>query len=450
MANHNSLATLFQDIADKIRGKLGDPAKIKADDFPSKIESMPRPATLPQKSTTVRTSASATTEVVSNDNIRILGSDGNKYTIAEWNALFVAAGYDKTQMTITPKGLAVDAFEHSGESYLFDRYTGEVYNPVGDSKAAAGLLQMTIYNSALVSAAENGTDYTTGKAWSVTAEGNNLILSEANTGQSWAIAKNTGYVNAHVAYNIADATHTLWAHAEWMRHRMAIDSGISTSKTDGTMGEIAIYNSAGSQAAANEDMYFWIKNDSDVWVSTGKQAKYNLNNRHGLNSANLTSAIADAIYARQKANGINMNDTGVNSSTKPVLAPGSKGAEVIAVGGKWYIITPFISNPSATTATATSNMADSPAVYWAKFKEYSLPSDTLLAAMYFNNAIITAAHSYLNSIEGWGLTSLPTANSIWSAFLYSAAGAWNVNIVNGNRGNNGTITRYMVVGALSE
>ena len=144
---------------------------------------------------------------------------------------------------------------------------------------------------------------------------------------------------------------------------MAIDSGITTTKADGTYGEIQILNSSGTQAAVGEDMYFWIKNDSDVLTNTNLLAKYNLNNSHTINSAYLTQAIADAIYARQIANGINMNDTGVNSSTKPILAPGSKGAEVIAVDGKWMIITPYISAPSATTATVINNMADSPAVY---------------------------------------------------------------------------------------
>ena len=41
MPNHTSLASLFTDIADAIRGKTGDSAALVADDFPTAIASIP-------------------------------------------------------------------------------------------------------------------------------------------------------------------------------------------------------------------------------------------------------------------------------------------------------------------------------------------------------------------------------------------------------------------------
>ena len=418
------------------------------DDYADKIAAMPSPTTLEVGATTVRYDATHTENIASNDRIRIRGNDGNDYTIAQWNAMFVEAGYDRTQMAVEPIGLRVQAFD-ADEIYLFDRYTGRVYNPVGDSQGDAGYLQHSIYNNSLVTATGNGTDFTTNKAWSVTADGDEFVLYEANTKQSWRIKKDTGSKNCHVATEtiMSDLTQSLWAQTEWMRHRMAISSGVSTTKVDGTMGEIQILNSSGAQAAVGEDMYFWIKNDSDVLTNTNILAKYNKNNKHTTNSAALTQTIADAIYARQIANGINMNDTGVNSTSKPILAPGSKGAEVIAVDGVWMIITPFISQQSSTTSTATNNMADSPAVYWAIDKGVSLPTDRLLWAMYVNKSIVNAAITYLNSREGRGLPVVPAGNYIWSAVRYSASYAWTVISNVGYLVVNNTFYRFFVVGA---
>lgn len=408
------------------------------------------PATLEIEATTVRTSPNTTENVASNDNIRILGSDMNKYTIAQWNAMYVAAGYDRTQMTVTPIGISVDAFDHAGESYLFDRYTGITYNPSGETAGAAGKLQHSPYNNNLATSAASGTDYTTNKGWSVTEDGDNLILAESNTGCSWTVSKDCGYANSHKAYNIADRTYYLWAYTEWLRHRFAISSGVATTAADKTMGEVAIFNSSGVQAAANEDMYFFVRADSsDAWHNTNILAKYNLNNRHATNSANLTSAIADAIYAKQKANGINMNDTGVNSSSILILAEGSKGAEAIAVGGYWYIITPYISNPNATTATATNNVADAPAVYWAIYKGFSLPSDTLLYAIYLNKTLLDAAFNYLKNKEGWALEAIPTNDYIWTAVRVSAYFAWYVSLSYGSLGIINPYSRYYSVGAVA-
>lgn len=398
-------------------------------------------AVLNEHTTTVKTGPDTTADYISNDAIRIRGNDGNDYTLAEWNALFAAAGYDKEAMSVQPVGMRLQLFD-TDEVYLFDRYEGVTYSPAGDAAGLAGRLHHSIYNNNLVADVSNGTDFTTGKEWTVTDNGDNFVLYEENTKQSWTIAKDTYYADRHRAWNIVERVQSLWAQNEWMRHRMAIDSGLTTSEVDGTMAEVSILNASGAQAAAGEDMYFWIGG-----TNTNILAKYNLNNRHTINSANLTQAIADALYARQKANGINMNDTGVNSGDKPILAPGSKGAEAIAVDGKWMIITPFISNPNAATASITNNVADSPAVYWAVHKGCALPSDTLLDAMYLNYNLCIALVNYLNNVEGWGVLAIPHGEYIWTAVRAGVTNCWFANLVGGSIYNTNIYIRYAVVGA---
>ena len=445
------IQTAKSDLKNAIEGHgMEVPSATTIDGYATLVDQINLPATLQVNATTIRKSASSTENYASNDNIRFLGSDGNKYTLAQWNSMFVDAGYGASQMTVEPVGLSVDAFEHSGESYMFDRYTGTTYNPSGETASTEGCLPHSPYNNAMVTTASNGTDYTTGKAWSVTVDGDELILAEANTGCSWRVSKDCGHVKSHKAWNIEDRTHYLWAYTEWLRHRFAISSGITTTEADGIMGEVEIFNASGTQAAVGEDMYFFIRAASeDTWQNTNIKAKYNLNNRHATNSASLTQAITDAIYAKQVANGVNMNDTGVNSSTKSILSKGSKGAEVIAVSGYWYIITPYISNPSDTTATVTNNCADSPAVYWAISKGFSLPSDTLLYAMYLNFTVVSSMRSYLVNVEGRSVSSIPTSNYCWSAVRYSAYNAWYVYLSYGNVNVSNTYGRYFAVGAVA-
>ena len=360
------------------------------------------PAALEPIATTVHKNASQTANYVTNPNCRLYCSDGKLYTMAERNAMWVAAGYDASGLP-TPVALSLDAFDHEGEMYHLDRFNEKIYGVTAENEPTVGQLACLIYNQAFPTGAASGTDYTTGKAWACTVDGDNLVLTEANTGQSWTINKAAAQVAyGHSVYDTKERTFALWAWTEWMRHRMAISSGVTTTKADGTMGEVKIFNASGVQAAANEDMYFWVKNDSDQFINTNLLAKYNLNNRHNTNYAYLTQAIADAIYGKQKAAGIDMNDTGVNSASKPILAPGSKGAEVIAVNGYWMIITPYISNPKDTTNSINSNVADSPAVYWWIHKEKCGPSDTFAYALALNYSIAAAWVNYLNQVEGYG------------------------------------------------
>ena len=441
------LQTAKADIKAAIDGAHGGeivPSADKIDDYADYIKSIPVAMKLTEYVTTVRKNANETANYVTNDHIRILGSDNKEYTLAQWNAMFVEAGYDKDAMTVTPVGMVLDLQGNHKEAYIFDIYRGVTYNPAGNTVGGAGRLQVGLYNHTLVTAAGSGTDITTGKGWAVTADGDELVLTEANTGCSWRIAKDTGNASAMKAMNIAERTQAQWAQTEWMRHRMAIDSGLTTTADDGTMGEIDIFDTNGDTAAVGVDMYFWI-NDGG-WTNTGILAKYNVNNRHGVASANFTSALADDVYAAQVAAGINMNDTGANSASKPVLAPGSKGAECIAVNGKWMIITPYISNPGAVSG-ATNNVADAPAIYWAMDKGIALPSDTMLDAMYQRLALCQAVISYLNSVEGRGLPTIPTGDYIWSGVRYIATNEWYGYMGYGNRYYVTTYSRYFVVGA---
>ena len=449
-------------IATEISRLQGDKAAIKAainaqkggavitsetlDAYAAAIAGLNSPATLEPFATTVRTSASTTENINTNDRIRIYDSDHNSYTLAEWNALFVAAGYDKDNMTVTPVGLRVQCNDVD-EVYLFDRFTGLTYTVSGETAGAQYKLPIGLYNHALVTAAGSGTDTTTNKAWSVTADGDNLTLYEANTKQSWLMKKNCGGVFAHKAFNIADRLQSLWAQTEWMRHRFAINSNIATPAPDGTPGVVEILNASGAQAAVGEDFYFWVGPAAGYLSFTNIKAKYNVSNRHNATTAEMTSAIADAIYDKQKATGVNMNDTGINSASKPVLGEGSKGAEVIAVDGYWYIITPYITNSNATTATLNNNCADSPAVYWAKSKGFCLPSDSLLIGIYNNKALCDAIINYLNNKEGRSILAIPTGDYTWSGVRSSATLCWDVNLASGNMLNVSTYARYFVVGS---
>ena len=106
MATHTNIAELFDDIALELQKQKGSSAKIVADTFPTVISQLPVAMKYEVGATTVRYDATHTENIASNDNLRVWGNDGKLYTLAEWNALFVAAGYDKTQMPTSPKGYA--------------------------------------------------------------------------------------------------------------------------------------------------------------------------------------------------------------------------------------------------------------------------------------------------------------------------------------------------------
>lgn len=419
------------------------------DDYATAVQGLRSPATLETFATTVKVSASSTANIATNDRIRIFGSDHKSYTLAQWNALWEAAGFDKDNMEVSPIGLRVTCNDVD-EIYMFDRYTGVVYNVTGEVAYSAGMLRHSIYTYTPISATDGGTDITTGKAWTVTenAQGK-LVLYEANTKQSWVIEKECGTAYAHKAFNPAPRTEAIYAQNEWMRHRFAITSGVVTTAEDGTYGEIKILNASGAQAAVGEDMYFWVKNDNGVFVNTNLLAKYNVSNRHNSTTSEMTASIATTIYDKQKAAGINMNDSGVNSASVPILAPGGKGAEIIAVDGFWFIITPYISSSSSSTSSSSNNIPDSPAVYWAISKGLALPSDSLLSGIANNLTLCERIVSYLNNYEGWGLPTIPTGNGAWSAIRSGYTSGLVVTGYSGTLQSTNTYFHYFITGSLT-
>ena len=223
-----------------------------------------------------------------------------------------------------------------------------------------------------------------------------------------------------------------------MRHRFAICSGVATSEPDGTTASVDILTSSGEDPVAGDDMYFWIDGSN-----TGLLAKYNLNNRHATNSAYLTEAIRDYLYDEQKTYGENINSENIS----PVFM---KGAEVIAVDGYWYIITPYISRP-ANNEAGDYNITDSPAVYYAKNTGIPLPNERNLYSYWTTKtAIITPLINYLRNTEGRTVEVPAVLSSyVWAATRYAAYYAWYVHAGSGGLSNSSPLSRYAVVGSVA-
>lgn len=403
--------------------------------------------------TTVTLKDGNTAAVASNDHIKIVDEDLKHYTLKEWNDRSVVNGFDNS-MVAKPIGFSLEC--NGVRTIVRWQWTGKYYSPTGAGTAAKDAMQHSIYDYNQITAAAMGKDATitgeldmgTGKAgthfsddWEVRNNGDTLILYSGNTKQTWEMAKDCGNVNHMIAANFKERTDAMWAQNEWMRHRFAISSGIATDQPDGTMKEVQILNVTGTQPQVGEDMYFYIDG-----INTNLTAKYNLNNKHNDSADYLTTAIADYIYEQQKANGVNMNDTGVNSAEKPVLVPGTKGAEAIAVNGYWYIITPYVSRPSENN-TMDYNVCDSPAVYYVHSLQGDLHiiGDRELHPIWVNKSIITGLVNYLRTNEerDSDIPSLPSGYC-WSAVRGNSASSWCVYLGNGSVGNTGTISRYTV------
>ena len=403
--------------------------------------------------TTVTLKDGKTAAVASNDHIKIVDEDLKHYTLKEWNDRSVANGFDNS-MVAKPIGFSLEC--NGVRTIVRWQWTGKYYSPAGAGTAATDTMQHSIYDYNQITAAATGKDATitgeldmgTGKAgthfsddWEVRDNGDTLTLYSGNTKQTWEMAKDCGNINSMMATNFKERTDAMWAQNEWMRHRFAISSGIATDQPDGTMKEVQILNVTGTQPQVGEDMYFYIDG-----TNTNLTAKYNLNNKHNGPADCFTTAIADYIYEQQKANGINMNDTGVNSIEKPVLVPGVKGAEAIAVNGYWYIITPYVSRPSETNIM-DYNVCDSPAVYYV----HSLSDDSYLIGdrelypIWVNKSIITGLVNYLRTNEerDSDIPSLPSGNC-WSAVRSYSTNAWYANLGAGYVSGTVTCSRYTV------
>lgn len=467
-------------IADKLQSILDSKAAIKSAieskgvldvgdvlaDYPDKIANIPSGASdyelesqslfLKVNTTTVTLKDGKTKAVASNDHIKIVDEDLKHYTLKEWNDRSVANGFDNS-LVAKPIGFSLEC--NGVRTIVRWQWTGKYYSPTGAGTAAKDTMQHSIYDYNQITAADSGKDATitgeldmgTGKAgthfsddWEVRDNGDTLILYSGNTKQSWKMAKDCGNINSMMAINFKERTDAMWAQNEWMRHRFAISSGIATDQPDGTMKEVQILNVTGTQPQVGEDMYFYIDG-----TNTNLTAKYNLNNKHNDSAGYLTTAIADYIYEQQKANGVNMNDTGVNSADKPVLVPGAKGAEAIAVNGYWYIVTPYISRPGENTAM-DYNVCDSPAVYYVHSLSGDLYiiGDRELHPIWVNKSIITGLVNYLRTNEGrdYDIPSLPSGNC-WSAVRFYSTLAWYVALGSGSVYAPNTYTRYTVLPA---
>lgn len=392
------------------------------------------------QTTTVTNQDGSTDAVPSNRHIRIVDDDLKCYTIAEWNAIAVAAQFDKAKMP-KPVGFSIEC--NGQKAVLYWPYTGQTYDVTGTVAEPSGQMRHSIYDYDQITAAASGND--TGeaandgsigsyhsRAWSVEEQSGNLVLKCGNTGQQWTMSKGCGSPAAMAADNSKERTHALYVQNEWMRHRFAVCSGIATDSADGTYAPVTILNAEGSQAAAGEDMYFYVGGSK-----TGLLAKYNINNKHKGTTAYLTEAIRDWIYGEQKKNGVDMNDTGVNSGSKPLLVPGAKGAEAVAVGGFWYILTPYISNPGQSAKE--KNIIDSPIAYYANGEDIKrnnavvfIPNEKILYPYWTNRSIISGLISYLRSKEGRSDIPAIRTDWIWSVVRRNSLYAWYVAMGGGN------------------
>lgn len=443
--SHASLASLFQDTADQIRKMTGNPDPIKADNFPDAMKSIRTGQKLQVYATTIRKSATQTENYASNDMCRIGASDGKAYTLAEWNAMFVANGYSRVGLP-TPMGFVFTMENGSLVQLFWDTCQEHICIPNGTAYTGTTLKHSPYNTLTCITAADSGTDITTDKAWSITSddENNEWVLYTAATKQSFRIPKGIGYVDADAdLLDFAERTESLYQITEWYRHRFAVTSGVATTAADGTMGLVGIFNSNGEQPAVGEDMYFYVRaTENDAWQATGLLAKYNLNNLHKGASTVFTETIRNTLYDSQKTNGVNMNDTAANSDSRKLLVTGAKGAEAIAVDGYWHIITPYITRAD----NASEQTADAPAVYWVRGRGQSLPPGDAINMWFFNKTIVNAIRTYLNNVEGWGL--ITGANDwYWSSARYSGYNAWFVGINGGTRLNYSAYSRYSVCGA---
>ena len=415
------------------------------------------------ESKTVPASASTTTNVIYNKNCGFIDENHKEWDTLEWHQRWVNNGYSATGLS-KPIGIWMNAFGlHI--VYLWPITSDVSYSDVsGTAALASGSFAHFVYNVDVIASAtaadrtvwpanQSGmiAHGTAGKyksaTWRAVNNGDGLDMECDNTREVFTIpSRDVGNANAFMKDNGEAYMESHYQQCEFLRALFAVCSGVATSEVDGSTSAVAILNSSGHQPSVGEDMYFWIGG-----TNTGLKAKYNLNSRPSrtadVSSANLSQAIADAIYNKQVAAGINMNDTGVNSDTTHVLCEGAKGAEAVAVDGYWYIKTPFISNPNGTTFNANNNMADAPAVYICKHRGVTLPTERMLYPYWLNKAThITAIVNLLRTTEGLS-ADVPAVVSAycWSAVRVNAGYAWSVGTSNGLVTYLSTYARYTLL-----
>lgn len=413
-------------------------------EYPAKIAAIPtgdeyafesQMLILPVRSTAITTKEGKTAAVATNDHIKIVDADLKHYTVKEWNERSVANGFDN-ELIAPPVGFSLEC--NGVRTILYWPWSGEYYATSGTTSKVPNAMQHSVYEYDQMTGACEGTDYhgTVDESlgthalgshyaadWSVTViEDNKLELYCGNTKQRWIMEKGCGNSYAMLVDNYAERLEAMYVQNEWLRHRFAICSGVASSEAEGTITNVEILNSSGVQAQVGEDMFFFVNGKN-----TGLKAMYNTNNKYSVNNAYyFKPEYAEWLYKQQKTNGVNMNDTGVNSAKRPLLSPGAKGAEAITVDGYWYIITPYISRPGNSSTDYDWNMADSHAVYYIKTLEGKyMAGEKELYPYWTNKSIISGLINYLNSYEKWGVPDV-LGSDVWSCVRLNGFNAWNV------------------------
>lgn len=397
-----------------------------------------------------------------NEEVGILDENYFCWDLIQWNLRFKANGYSKEGLT-KPIGIWMNV--NGGRVGILWQNVKSIYDCTGTA-ASAGLSHCMYGYTELTSQTQgqyfpanlniaHGTAgaYNSDRYESVIYSDGSMGLYAENTKRVFVVPdhNNTKPTTAWVRNN-HDITDRLIAYTEFYRDLSAICSGVATTAENGVVREIQILNASGSQPTVNEDMYFWVEGDDGTFVNTGLMAKYNLNSNLSTPSAakyQLTTAIRDAIYNKQKQNGVNMNDTGVNSNTKPILCDGAKGAEAVAVDGYLYITTPIVSQPNQSQFTTSNNIIDSPAAYYVRHFECDLANCWDLLGYYqYQKTLVAGIVNYLRT---WELQNedVPTyANSeCWAAPRSSpySSNSWCVSMVYGSVSSTSAGYRYLVL-----
>lgn len=160
---HASLASLFSDIADAIRGKTGGTAALVADNFPTAIAAIPG----------VRVAA-VTATVGSSD------SDSLSFTVSS-----SMSGLPK-MFSCAPGLAGTSSSLGSGKRYIMSlQYNGS-----------------TIYGETVYRSSNSGTIYGYNDRYTVSRSGNTLTISENRTGMSSSIYS---YFKASTVYRLVYA-----------------------------------------------------------------------------------------------------------------------------------------------------------------------------------------------------------------------------------------------------
>jgi hypothetical protein len=385
--------------------------------------------------------------------LKIYADDGNSYTPQEWYTL-PGKGTD-----IKPLAFDIEACGIHSLIYLKDTAAPAYYEITRTNMSAITAYKHSPYQFSLYTSAQSNLTNPDGTTAAITSANGVLTMTTANCpGKTWVckadLTNAGGSLRMSDVGSEYDRCEAMYQQVEWLRHRASIETTVATEAPDGTYAEVLIYDDG-------TDHWFLVKYNGSVY-NTGVKAKYNVHSF--FNSANPTSAIVDAIYTEQvkATKKLSMNDElsdvqgNVTETTYKILTPGAKGAEAVAYNGKWRIITPVLSNASATFNQDT-NMQDAPAIYYNKeileplygAGNVALPNDRTMQAYCLNRTtLLNSLVDFLNSANGGSCNVPSTLDAyVWCATRYSATYAWFVGTGNGSMVVSNTFYRYSVLGA---